>query len=68
MSVKTKSGEFTVYHGKRESGNPDLHKDGWYFEPTECGSGEVYSNCYPTQQAALEAAEAWEERESAARS
>ncbi len=55
----TKSGEFTVYHVS-EAGDPAAHATpggGWFYQPTGEGSGDVYSDGYPTEAAALAAAE-----------
>ena len=61
MDVRaTVSGDFVIYRGS-EAGAPHLHDPNqWYYEPHGWGQGEVYSDGYPTAEAALAAAEAWE--------
>ena len=50
---------YKVYH-KKESGAPELHKNGeWFFEPEDWNEGEVFSEGYATKGEAEEAAEKW---------
>lgn len=38
---------------------PELHEGPWHFEPVGYGSGEVFSEGYPTKEAAMQAAKEW---------
>jgi hypothetical protein len=65
VMTTTHSGRFRVYH-KNEAQEPEAHRDpagDWYFEPVTWSSGDVYSEGYPTQDAALKAAAAWEQHQ-----
>lgn len=60
MRIHTASGGFRVYH-KEEAFAPEAHQGGpWFFEPVGYVDREPYSLGYPTVEAALDAAEAWE--------
>jgi hypothetical protein len=55
--IKTKTGNFIVFHSSH-TGKPELFsKVGWYFEPTNYDYWDKYSRCYESQKDALDAAE-----------
>ncbi len=56
---------YTVYH-RSAAGDPGAHnstRGDWYFEPSDWDGGDVYSEGYPTQRAAEEAAREWEDKQ-----
>ena len=60
----TESGEFVVFN-RYTAGSPScfIDKGGdWFYEPVDLQMNIVYSDGYPSREAALEAAEEWEEK------
>lgn len=62
----TPSGQHRIFH-YAQAGQPDAFAEDaavqgpWFFEPNDAHGGDgVYSDGYPTQEAALDAAIAWE--------
>jgi hypothetical protein len=57
-TISTDLGEYVIYHIS-EAGIPSAHDttDGeWFFQPADVNDGEAFSNGYPTEQAATDAA------------
>lgn len=55
-TIETTNGEYRIYH-KAEAGAPELHTTGeWFYEPSDYAEGSVWSDGYPTEAEAREAA------------
>lgn len=59
--------DYTIYHVS-EAGSPTAHDTSngeWFFQPNDVNDGEVFSDGYPTREAAEAAAQAWDDEQSA---
>lgn len=57
-TISTSNGDYVIYHVS-EAGIPSAHDTGhgeWFFHPTDLLDGEVFSDGYPTQAEAEQAA------------
>jgi hypothetical protein len=60
-TIETERGPFTVYHVS-EARSPSAHDTAsgeWFFQPADESSGEVFSDSYPSADAAEVAAREW---------
>ena len=58
---KTESGNYVIFQAE-EAGQPQYFEPGkFYYEPVNYQDNEVFSDPYDTAEAAVEAAEIWEE-------
>lgn len=63
QKLYTKSGNFVVFHSTNACQPDVFNKDegeGWYFEPVDYESNDIFSPRYDTPEEALAAAENWE--------